>query len=117
MSKDINIHVGGSFDQAASRFIDAWHRAEAGDPVSEEHLTFVDWEAFTRTMTGKRLELLRYLHRHPQDSVAALARSLKRDYRRVHEDVEILTAAGLINRDGLTLTAGYDEIRTVINIS
>jgi predicted transcriptional regulator len=65
-------------------------------------------------MTTKRLELLRHLHRHPQSSISALAKSLKRDYRRVHEDAVILAEAGLIERGGNGLRAGYDEIRTVI---
>ncbi|WP_160005005.1 hypothetical protein [Rhizobium sp. 18055] len=114
MSKDIELHVGGSFDAAAGRFIDAWHRAEAGQPVAEDHLTFVDWAVFAHTMTAKRLELLRHLRSHPQTSIAALAKSLKRDYRRVHEDVDILSRAGLIERDAQGLRAGYAEIRTVI---
>ncbi|KQV32388.1 hypothetical protein ASC97_01990 [Rhizobium sp. Root1203] len=114
MSKDVELHIGGTFDDAARRVADAWRRAEAREVVSEDHLTFVNWEAFSRTMTAKRLELLRHLHRYPQSSVSALAKSLKRDYRRVHEDVEILTQAGLIERDGNGLRAGYDEIRTVI---
>jgi predicted transcriptional regulator len=114
MSKDIELHIGGSFADTAKRVADAWHRAETGESVSEDHLTFVGWDAFSRTMTAKRLELLRHLHRHPQTSISALAKSLKRDYRRVHEDVEILSEAGLIERDGTGLRAGYDEIRTVI---
>jgi predicted transcriptional regulator len=111
MSKDIELHIGGSFDDVAKRVANAWRRAEA---VSEDHLTFLGWDAFSRTMTTKRLELLRHLHRHPQSSISALAKSLKRDYRRVHEDVGILAEAGLIERDGNGLRAGYDEIRTVI---
>ncbi|WP_112973378.1 MULTISPECIES: hypothetical protein [unclassified Rhizobium] len=114
MSKNIDVHVGGSFDDAAKRFIDAWQRAEAGQPVSEEHLTFVDWEVFARTMTAKRLELLRHLRGNPQASIAALAKSLNRDYRRVHDDVDILSRAGLIERDADGLHADYAEIRTVI---
>lgn len=115
MSKDIDLHIGGSFDEVAKRVSDAWHRAEKGEAVSEDHLTFVTWDAFSSTMTGKRLELLRYLHKNPQASVAALARSLGRDYRRVHEDVEILGRAGLVEQDETGLHAGYDEIRTVIS--
>jgi predicted transcriptional regulator len=114
MSKGIEQHVGGSFDAAAGRFIEAWHRAEAGQPVAEDHLTFVDREVFARTMTAKRLELLRHLRSHPQTSIAALAKSLKRDDRRVHEDVDILSRAGLIERDAEGLRAGYAQIGTVI---
>lgn len=114
MTKDLDLHIGGSFDDVAKRIADAWHRAERGEPVSEDHLTFITWDSFSRTMTPKRLELLRHLHRHPQASVASLARSLERDYRRVHEDVDILTQAGLIEQDETGLHAGYNEIRTVI---
>ncbi|CAN7203306.1 hypothetical protein LJR255_000586 [Pararhizobium sp. LjRoot255] len=114
MSKDLQLHIGGSFDDVAKRVADAWHRAEKGEPVSEDHLTFVNWDALSQTMTTKRLELLRHLRHHPQVSIAALARSLGRDYRRVHEDVEILTKAGLIEHNAAGLHADYDEIRTII---
>ena len=114
MSKEIELHVGGTFDDMARRAADAWHRAEKGEAVRENHLTFVGWDVFSRTMTTKRLELLRHLHRHPAASIAALARSLGRDYRRVYEDVEILTKAGLIEQNDEGLSAGYDEIKTVI---
>ncbi len=114
MSKEIRLNIGGSFDDMAKRVADAWHRAEKGEGLGEDTLTFVSWDAFSHVMTGKRLELLRHLHRSPQKSIAALARSLGRDYRRVHEDVDILSRAGLIEQDELGLHAGYDEIRTVI---
>lgn len=117
MSRNLKIHVGETFDTMAKRVAEAWHRAERGEAVSEDHLTFVSWDALSRTMTGKRFELLRHLHRNPAVSVAALARCLRRDYKRVHEDVEALTAAGLIERDETGLRAEYDEIRTVIAIS
>lgn len=114
MSKEIDVHIGGEFDDIAARVAASWHRAEKGETVAEDHLTFVDWDAFSSTMTAKRLELLKYLHRNPQVSIAALARNLGRDYRRVHEDVEILARAGLIEQDRAGLRTGYDEIRTVI---
>jgi predicted transcriptional regulator len=114
MSRDIELHIGGSFDNVAKRVSDAWHRSEQGEVAGQDHLTFVTWNAFASTMTAKRLELLRYLHANPQASVAALARSLGRDYRRVHEDVEILGRAGLVEQDEEGLHTGYDEIRAVI---
>lgn len=112
MSKDV--HVGGGFDEVAKRVADAWRRAEEGEAVSEDHLIFVSWEALSRVMTTKRFELLRHLHRQPAVSVAALARDLRRDYKRVHEDVNALSGAGLIERDASGLRAEYDEIRIVI---
>ena len=62
-------------------------------------------------MTPRRLELLRHVHREPARSVRALAQSLGRDYRRVHEDVEALVGAGLLDRDGTALRAEYDTVR------
>jgi predicted transcriptional regulator len=61
-----------------------------------------------RVLTPKRLELLRHLHQAPAKSIRALAQAVGRDYRRVHEDVEALEAAGLIDRDKNGLRADYD---------
>jgi predicted transcriptional regulator len=67
-------------------------------------------------MSERRHELLRHLHQHPATSVRALARDLGRDYKRVHDDVAALVKAGLVEKDGQTLKADYDEIRTVIPV-
>jgi hypothetical protein len=53
-------------------------------------------------------------HARPEASVAFLARTLNRDYKRVHEDVEALESAGLIQRGAQGLHTGYDEIRARI---
>ena len=113
MSK-LEIHVGGSLDDMKRRVVDAVERARRGETVREEHVTFASWEALASVMTTKRFEMLRHLHRNPEASIAALARSLKRDYKRVHEDVEALSQAGLIERGSGGLRAEYDEIRTQI---
>jgi predicted transcriptional regulator len=112
----VKLHIGGSLDKMGQRVIDAWHRAERGEAVEERHVTFESWEGLARIMTGKRLELLRHLHKHPASSIAELARALGRDYKRVHEDVEALSAAGLIDRDEEGLRAEYDEIETKISL-
>lgn len=114
MSKILKVHVGGGFDAIADRVVDAWRRAERGEKVDESHLTFVSWDMLSKVMTRKRFELLRHLHRNPATSIASLARGLKRDYKRVFEDVETLTNAGLIDRGEGGLRADYDEMRTVI---
>jgi predicted transcriptional regulator len=114
MSGELEVHVGGGFDEMADRVARAWHRAERGETVREDHLTFVSWDALAGVMTNKRLELLRHLHRETAASVAALARRLGRDYKRVHEDVEALASAGLIERDARGLRADYNQIRAVI---
>jgi predicted transcriptional regulator len=42
--------------------------------------------------------------------VKALAERLGRDYKRVHEDVETLTASGLLRRENGGVSAPYDAI-------
>ena len=110
----LDIHVGGTFADTKARVLDAVARAKTGETVCEDHVTFASWEALARVMTTKRFELLRHLHGSPEASIAALARSLGRDYKRVHEDVEVLSAAGLIARGEGGLRADYDEIRTQV---
>ena len=111
---NLSIHIGESLEQIGARVIDAVRRSEAGEEVSENHLTFDSFETLARVLTPKRLELLRHLHRHPAASVRALAQQLGRDYRRVHEDVEALANAGLIDRPdhGTGLSAPWDVIET-----
>jgi predicted transcriptional regulator len=113
--KEIELHVGEKFDSVAKRVASSWHRAEHGEEVSEHHVTFTSWSAISSVMTEKRYELLRYVRRHPVKSVAALARDIGRDYKRVHEDVEALAGIGLIDRNH-GITAPFDEIQATIRI-
>lgn len=114
---EVNVHVG--IDQAVTktRFLAAIRRAESGNHSCESHLTFESWEGLSKVLTGKRLELLRHLHAQPAASIAELGRALGRDYKRVYQDVEILTATGLIHRTETGgLCAGFDEIKTAIDL-
>ena len=115
--KDIELHV--SYDPTASkaRGLDAIRRAELGAIAPESHVTFESWGGLSRTLTGKRLELLRQVRRIPAATVAELARALGRDYKRVHQDVEILAKAGLLEQTRDGVRAAYDEIRTVISLA
>jgi predicted transcriptional regulator len=79
-------------------------------------LAFESWEALSRIMTAKRMELLRHVRRHPAPSVRALAKALGRDYSNVHADVQALTAAGLLDAEDGGLRADYDAIETKIAI-
>ncbi len=114
---DVKITVGGAMeDEASRRFIDAWHRAERAETFRERHLAFESWNALARVLTGKRMELLHYVHRHNVTSVRALAKALGRDYSNVHADVQALTAAGLLDATDGGVQADYDEIETRIAI-
>jgi predicted transcriptional regulator len=109
MSKRVKVHVG-TLDEMGKRFTSAWHRLDHGERVRERHVTFPDLPAMLNALSPKRLELLRDVHREPAASVKALAERLGRDYKRVHQDVETLTASGLLQRDRGRVCAPYDAI-------
>ena len=109
---EVKITVGESFDDLIARAEDAERRSRAGLITKDEptYINFESWEQLTSTLTPKRLEVLRYLHRNPAASVRRAAADLGRSYANVHADVEALTAAGLVERDENGLHAQYDEI-------
>lgn len=111
---ELKMHVGEDFADLRRRTLDVVARAKAGEDVRENHLSFASWEALVSLMTPKRLELLRVVHHEPQANVAALTRTLGRDYKRVYEDVRTLVHAGLIEQDGTGLRAKYDRIEAAI---
>ena len=112
----VKITVGSRIEADASRkFVDAWHRAARGEKFRERHLAFESWDALARVLTGKRMELLRYVRRNKVTSVRDLAKALGRDYSNVHADVKALAAAGLVDaKNGVR--ADYDSIETRIAI-
>jgi predicted transcriptional regulator len=115
---DVKITVGGAIeDEASRRFVDAWRRAARGKTFRERYLAFESWDALARVLTGKRMELLRYVRNHKVKSVRALAKVLGRDYSNVHADVQALTAAGLLEAKDGGVHADYDAIETKIVIS
>jgi predicted transcriptional regulator len=112
---NVKFTVGGAMeDEASRRFIDAWHRVERGETLHERHLAFESWDTLARVLTGKRMELLRYVRRNNITSVRALARALNRDYSNVHADVKALAGAGLLDATPHGVRADYDAIETKI---
>ena len=70
-----------------------------------------------RVLSPKRLELLRHVHQNPAKNIRVLAQALGRNYRRVHEDVEALEAAGLLDRDKEGLRAEYDAFDVAMHVA
>jgi predicted transcriptional regulator len=112
---NVKVTVGGAMEKDATRrFVKAWKRAERGESFQERHLAFESWDALARVLSGKRLELLRHVHRHKVGSVRALAKALSRDYSNVHADVQALADAGLLEISDDGVRADYDVIETKI---
>lgn len=113
---ETKVIIGGSLEEDAAAFLDAWRRAEQGAEVDEASLAFESWEALAAIMTGERYRLMRHVHAHPEPSVSALARALGRQYRRVHADVAALEAAGLLDRSDGKVRATVDRITAEIRL-
>lgn len=114
MTNEVKIQVGGGLSDDLAAFTRAWHHIEGGDHSEERILAFESWEGLASVLTGERYRLLRHLHAHPEKSVNAFAQSLSRQYRRVHEDVTVLEAAGLIDRSGGGVRTTADKLSTVV---
>ncbi len=113
---NIKLIVGGSLEDDATAFLDAWHRTRRGGKVRERAIAFESWEALATVLTGERYRLLRHLHTHPEPSVSSLARSLGRQYRRVHADVKALEKAGLLARSQGAVRTTADTLKADIRL-
>lgn len=109
MTDNVRAHIGGARDMGR-RFVDAWHRVERGETVNETNVTFRDLETLLAALTPKRLHLLRYVRHNEVRNVSALAASLGRNYKNVHNDVEALTTLGLLTRTADRVVAPYAEV-------
>ena len=114
--RTVQVHVEG-LAEAGRRFIEAWHRADRGERVREEHLSFESLEGLLTTLSPKRIELVRHVRSHPNLSIAALARALGRDYKRVHGDVRALEAVGLLEQDDKGLRAPFAAVDSRLSFS
>jgi predicted transcriptional regulator len=114
--RKVRIHVE-SLKASGRRFVDAWRRAERSEPVHEEHLSFESLEGLLATLSPKRIELVRFVRRRPNLSIAALARELGRDYKRVHRDVRALEMAGLLEEDDTGLHAPFAGVDAQLSFS
>jgi predicted transcriptional regulator len=110
LKRNVKIHVGGSLRDVTAQILRDVARFERGETVVEDRLTFENWQALFNVLTPKRYELLQHVHKHPEQSIRALARALGRDYKRVHEDVKTLSEAGLLEQDGDGIRADYEAI-------
>lgn len=114
---DLKVIIGGSLEDDAADFLDAWKRTELGETVTPQSvLAFESWEALSTVLTTERFRLLRHIHAHPGVSISGLARDLHRQYSRVHVDVTALESAGLLQRVDGGLRATADRILAEIRL-
>lgn len=105
------IHIrkaGDTLAAARNGFLTAWKTSE----YQGEHFDFESPAALFRVLTPKRWELIECLQKTGPIGVRALARSLNRDVKRVHDDTTAMIEVGLVEKmpDG-KLMVPFDEIR------
>ena len=114
---EVKLRIGGTMEDDAAGFVDAWTRTASGQPVAAERiLAFESWDSLSSVLTGERFRLLRHVHDTPEPSIAALAAALGRQYSRVHIDVKALEGAGLLTRQDGMWRATADRITADIRL-
>ena len=100
MKRNIRIEIGDE-GESAQEFVKAWHRAEKGIGTSlpVDRIYFKDLKTLLRFLTPRRMEALKVLHKHGSMSVRALAKTLSRDYKNVHKDMQEMERIGIVVRD------------------
>ncbi|HXQ22034.1 MAG TPA: hypothetical protein VN812_10215 [Candidatus Acidoferrales bacterium] len=74
-----------------------WKKALAGKSMSSRAvITVASWDVLGKVLSPRRLEILARTPALRPKSIAALARSLKRDFKNVYADVMFLADVGLI---------------------
>ncbi|MFI5399027.1 MAG: hypothetical protein ACHQ9S_26145 [Candidatus Binatia bacterium] len=74
-----------------------WKKALKGKSVSKGSvITVASWNVVGKVLSPPRLEILARIPALQPKSIAALARSLKRDFKNVYADVTFLADLGLI---------------------
>lgn len=118
--KNKNIKIGiASEDQVNKEFVQAWRKAEKRNIDSpEEHLYFIDPLTFFQVLSKQRIALLKVLHRNGSSSIRELSRVLKRDYKNVYQDVQLLKKAGLIHQNHMKrIYVPWDKLKAEIELA
>lgn len=97
-----------AMQQFKAGFIEA---VNTGKP-QDTHIYFLSPAALFQKITPKRWELIAKLQESGVVSIRELARLLKRDIRRVHDDVVTLEEQSIIERTEAGIRIPYDEIHT-----
>jgi predicted transcriptional regulator len=115
-----NVKIGLSTEaQVNLEFIEAWHKAEKDEiTIPEERLYFLDPATFSRILSTQKISLMKILRIHGASSIRGLSRMLKRDYKNVYQDVQLLKQAGLIFQDKTKkIYVPWDKIKAEISLA
>lgn len=107
-----------AFDEITQRF-KALDRGDTPEPLYQ--VTFQREEDLQRLLSAKNIQLLRTIARESPESIRALARSVGRDIRQVHDNLQELEAYGLVDLETMGRakrpSVWYDEIEIEVPIA
>jgi predicted transcriptional regulator len=119
MDRDFKIEIKDE-KEAAQEFINVWKKAERGEMPEKpiERVYFRDLQTLTSLLTEKRLEILKMLHESGAMSIRALSKHLHRDYKNVHQDIQLLVNVGLVEKteEGL-VSVPWDTVVAEIRLA
>lgn len=117
MTKKLTVKVSSLKDSLA-KFKNVWAQAEKGEKfdVPIEVLSFENASTLMKTLSPKRLELLKTLHLLGIVSIRQLAKELHRDYSNVHQDVKALHQIGIVLEDKGKYYVPWETIVTEISL-
>jgi predicted transcriptional regulator len=107
-----------SLEDSLANFKNVWERSEKGEKFSApiEILSFENASTLMKTLSPKRLELLKILHALGTVSIRQLAKELHRDYSNVHQDVKALHQVGVILESEGKYYVPWETIVTEISL-
>ena len=118
MTKKQLIVKVSSLEDSLVKFKNVWKRAEKGEKLDgpAEVLSFENASILMKTLSPKRLELLKALHLLGTVSVRQLTKELHRDYSNVHQDVKALHQIGIVLKDKDKYYVPWETIVTEISL-
>jgi predicted transcriptional regulator len=109
----ISRNTPAALAEMAGSFINTWKGERSDTAVFD----FESPKALFTVLTPKRWEMIEQLQALGEVSLRALARSLDRDVKRIHEDAAVLLEYGLIERtESGKLHVPYETIHTEFDI-
>ncbi len=109
-----------SLEDLGKEFSQVWKDAEQGKsprtPI--ERVSFENLKALVQILTPKRIEALTVLHENGPLAIRALAKLLHRDYKNVHQDIQMLERIGLVEETESGLVAApFNKIIAEIKLA
>jgi predicted transcriptional regulator len=119
MERDFRIEIKNLADMG-KEFIKTWRDVEQGKASEApiERVYFEDIKAFVKILTPRRIEMLKVLHKNGPLTIRALSRVLDRNYKNVHQDIQLLKNIGIVEEtDSGLLAAPFDKIVAEIRLA